>query len=183
MVIRCRIEPADFQALLESVTSGGSPRAGEGFARPFWRNLGIWFVIGLAGTLFVNFMRLGSPPAWFWPAVIGFLSAAIGSAALLAVLHFRARRRAVPRSDGSILGEHVLDFSQEGVTETCSHHKNESRWSGIIEIRIARNHVFLMTDSCAGYIVPKRAFANPEEERSFLDAIDRFRAGESRVDA
>lgn len=50
-------------------------------------------------------------------------------------------------------------------------------------IRNARDHPFLMTDSRAGYIVAKRAFANSEQEQSFFDALDHFRTYAHRGDA
>ena len=179
MVLSYHIEAADFQALCESVATGGSRRAGEGFARGFFRNLTVGFVVGLVGVILINMVAV-RPPAWFWPALIGFLAAAVGFAVLFAVLHVRGRRRAVPLEGGSILGEQVLEVGPAGITQSSRWHRSESHWSGVVEVRNAGKHVFIMIDSCAGYIVPKRVFASPQEERSFFEAVEQCRSGASR---
>jgi hypothetical protein len=182
MTLRFRIEVADFQALLESVATGGSPRAGEGFARPLFRNLAIAFGVGFVGTLLVA--TVSQPlPRWVVPAVLGFLAAAVSGAALVAVAQARSRRRGLPLPEGSIVGDQVLEIGPQGITQSYRHHRGETRWAGVIEVRNARNHLFIMVDSCAGYIVPKRVFADPHAERVFVETVERFRSEAGRSGA
>jgi hypothetical protein len=67
-----------------------------------------------------------------------------------------------------------LEIGPEGIAERSSHYRTQFLWSGVIEIRRARDYIFVMTDTVNGYVIPRRAFPSAVEEGAFLEALERF---------
>jgi hypothetical protein len=40
--------------------------------------------------------------------------------------------------------------------------------AGVLSVNETPTHIFLMTDRLAGYVIPRRAFADPTEHEAFL---------------
>jgi len=66
------------------------------------------------------------------------------------------------------LGHHVVEVSEEGVSDTGDHGQLTIRWSGIGRVREDEHYVYLYTQPDAALVVPKRAFADPAEARELV---------------
>lgn len=177
MVIEYTINPADFQAFVASVATGGSAKRSGAFVSNLVRSSVVWCVGGIVASVLYNTV-VGRPPAWTRPAISGFLLASLVCGGVVAYIQVSTRNRAAPREDGSVLGHHSLELGPDGIVEAGPNYSCATRWPGIVEVRDTKDHIFLMTDACAGYIVPKRAFGSPAEHGAFMHNI---RAHRGRV--
>lgn len=174
MVIEYNIDPADFRAFVVSVASGGSTRTSRGFVSSLVRSFILWCVIGIVASILYNVV-VGRPPAWMRPAISGFVVGSLVCGGIVAFMQTTSRKRAAPREDGNVLGHHSLEIGAEGIAESGPNYCGAMRWEGIVEVRDTSDHIFLMTDACAGYIVPKRVFATPADQTAFMDEIRAYR--------
>lgn len=64
-------------------------------------------------------------------------------------------------------------INETGIETRQENRRSMSNWLGVFAVKEAEEHFFLMVDNCAGYVVPKRAFADTaklEEFRALLAA-------------
>lgn len=73
-----------------------------------------------------------------------------------------------PASGGALIGPRHISLDENGVAEESTNHRHQSTWSGVISVGETGEHVFLMVDRLAGYIVPKRAFRDSSGLEAFL---------------
>ena len=86
------------------------------------------------------------------------------------------RRGLAPLPGGSLVGARRVELADAGVRQLADRHEAFTRWSGILAIEETGTHVFFMTDRLAGYIVPRRAFADAQAWHAFVAfARDRTR--------
>jgi hypothetical protein len=87
------------------------------------------------------------------------------------------RRAATPLDQGSLVGRRRIVLDDDGVKQVAALHEGRTNWRGVLGVHETPAHVFLMTDRLAGYIVPRRAFADPAQYTAFVD-FARKRAGQ-----
>ena len=100
--------------------------------------------------------------------------------ALVLVMFFEFfRRRATsalaPAADGIIIGPRDTSIDDDGVMEQATNHRVFTAWPGVHSVDETDDHVFVMVDRVAGYMVPKRAFRDSSEAAAFM-AFARARA-------
>lgn len=78
------------------------------------------------------------------------------------------RVAASPGERGSLVGPRVVTLSGDGVRQQAPLHHGFTVWEGVLGVHETASHVFLMTDTLAGYIVPRRAFASTEQWHAFV---------------
>jgi hypothetical protein len=67
---------------------------------------------------------------------------------------------------------------EDGIGEKSERHESFFLWSVVRSIEITDKHLFIMVDRLAGYIIPRRAFANEGDCGRFIGAVQqRCRAG------
>lgn len=121
----------------------------------------------LAGTL------LAAAIAWRLDAstmVIVISAPLIGALFLVAAL--QVKRKLVmdlPREGGDILGERFLRVDADGVVERTKTRHTLTQWSGILDVAVNRNYIFIFVDTDHAVIVPKRAFQKPPDAQAFVD--------------
>jgi hypothetical protein len=86
------------------------------------------------------------------------------------------RGAVAPLEDGSLVGPRRIELDDDGVRQIARLHEARTRWPGVLAVDTTDAHIFLMTDRLAGYIVPRRAFADTGEAEAFA-AFARARAG------
>lgn len=79
------------------------------------------------------------------------------------------RLAAAPGERGSLVGPRVITLDAEGVSQVAPLHRGFTSWAGVQGVHQTPAYIFLMTDTLAGYVVPRRAFADAA-------AWDRFAA-------
>ena len=85
------------------------------------------------------------------------------------------RGAVTPLEEGSLVGPRRIELDDDGVRQIAALHEARTRWPGVLSVDATDTHIFLMTDRLAGYIVPRRAFADGEEAEAFI-AFARGRA-------
>ena len=86
----------------------------------------------------------------------------------------------VPAPDGYILGPREVDVSDEGLRERSDRHESLFRWATVRVVECSGDHLFIMVDTSAGFIVPLRSFPSLSEREQFLDEVQRHVSSCSR---
>ncbi len=82
------------------------------------------------------------------------------------------RLAAAPGDHGSLVGPRVVRLDRDGVTQEAPLHRGFTAWAGILAVHRTATHVFLMTDTLAGYVVPRRAFPDEASWMGFAAEAD-----------
>ncbi|MGE0392948.1 MAG: YcxB family protein [Vicinamibacterales bacterium] len=83
------------------------------------------------------------------------------------------RLAASPGERGSLVGPRTVSLSAAGVRQVAPLHEGFTSWAGVLEVAQTRTHLFLMTDTLAGYVVPRRAFTDDAAWQAFADCARR----------
>lgn len=75
----------------------------------------------------------------------------------------------------SMLGEHSLTLTDEGVIEKNNSGETKTNWSSIEKIVQTDEHLYIYIDSIKAYIVPIKAFKGESEKQYFLNEIRKYR--------
>lgn len=157
MTIQTEITLADYRAYMRSVLQASTPH-------PAVRLMVFGMLIAIPFVMF-EFAR---DREQMLDLMVGFLVGWLG-------LFFISRLRAgklVPAPDGTILGRKTLSITKEGVRQTSDRADGFYQWSAVRKLMVTREHIFLMLDNIAGFIVPRRSFGSEDEERQFLREIE-----------
>ena len=165
MNIQIQIDPADYTQFVRHVTCACSDaRYGRKLARFLYALL-----IGLAAGFFASRAGVG----------LHFFSILIGAAAgvfwLYTLVKFQMRGLH-PSPDGMIRTPQELQISPDGVRVRARHFELFYRWEAVKSIDETSEHIFIMVDRIAGFIVPKRVFASKTEPDEFLRQSREFAA-------
>ena len=118
--------------------------------------------------------------ATFWPfdtvallafAILTPLFYASIIATVAAVMTLDARRR-----DPLLVGEHVLELTDEGVVDRADTTKPVFRLAQLEKIVSTKRYFYVFIKDIGVGIVPKRAFATEDEARAFQTAIQQRRS-------
>jgi len=77
----------------------------------------------------------------------------------------------LPSDKGSILGKRKYTITDEGLLEESEINNNLRKWSGIKTVDVNRNSVFIVVDTIAAYVIPKRSFKDDNEMNSFVQRV------------
>jgi hypothetical protein len=88
-------------------------------------------------------------------------------------------QRMQPVDDGLIVGSQEVFLEDEGIRQRSAHHQSVYQWSLVRSITVTEQHVFVMLDSVAGLILPRRSFSSDTERESFVSEMER-RSGKVR---
>ena len=118
-----------------------------------------------------------------WFELRDLLVCSSGAALVLVVMvvnTVRVRARLTPAPDGSVLRPWDLELSGDGLRIKNTHGEGMLVWPSVREIRETPSHLFLMTDTCTGLIVPKGAL-NELGTRERVNALLRSHVPERAV--
>jgi hypothetical protein len=73
-----------------------------------------------------------------------------------------------PTMGGALVGHREITLDEDGIVEESANHRHQSRWPGVVAVDETSDHVFVMIDRFAGYIVPKRAFQDSLNLNAFV---------------
>jgi hypothetical protein len=154
---------------------------------PTMRRMNWFFMVVPTIALFLGFVYVGRAKP-LHGVLIGLFASAIylafglvaGPRAVRAFI--RSTLRDGPHHTG--LGHHVLELSPEGLADKGEHGEMTIRWSGVGRVREDADYVYLYTQPDAALVVPKRAFAQPNEALEFVsDARRRVEQSVAPVEA
>jgi len=71
------------------------------------------------------------------------------------------------RPDRGQLGWHRLVLTEEGLTESTAVGESRTTWAGVHRVEQNRDYIYIYTAPALAHVVPKRAFASPEQAERF----------------
>ena len=153
--------PADIQAFQKfaaSLVRGFTSKASLGFS---WRSMVLGVPVGILLFIAAKLLRFTfhMPTAlvlagvflafWWWAS-------------------WSLARATPPAERGAFLVRRQVSLDENGIREQSAEHKHYSTWQGVLSVEETPDHVFLMIDRFAGYIVPKRAFSDAAQLGEFV---------------
>ena len=74
----------------------------------------------------------------------------------------------VPKLNRAILTSHTVTLNDSGVAAETGTSRAETRWSGVLKVRQNRSFIYLYCAEHAAHVIPKRAFASPDDAVRFF---------------
>lgn len=131
---------------------------------------GLMFVVSVA--LLVSLISMVRS---FFPGAL-FIQLAMFLVLYSIFVHFwnrYSRRIMAPEQGGSLLGPHTFSLTPEGFEDRGNFSFSLTRWSGVQTIQETPGHLFVFIDKTVAHIIPRRAFATPEDYEEFVQALRR----------
>lgn len=164
MTLEFEIEGEDLRALVRALrrTPEGRHQIWYEYSNALWLALIPLIVVGgvlvMGKSPLVSYALLVAAPlvtyALVWSVYYRYL------------LNLALERRAAPPS-GVGLGRHQLRLSADGIHEVQPYGEAHHRWSVVQQVLEGPEHLFVGVLPGGHYIVPKRAFANREDQEAF----------------
>jgi len=147
-----------FQQFAVTKVRGFTSRASLGFS---WRPIALGIPIGIVLVILAktSTFELHVPTALVCAAI--FVS-------FWLFFRWRFSRALPPVAEGSCLGPRRTTLDDGGIREKSAHSEHYTDWQGVLSVEETDQHIFVMIDRFAGYIIPKRAFADVTHSQEFL---------------
>ena len=159
MRFQVSIETSDYDAFVTHVVKA---RGRHRSRKSRIRDVAIW--ISLVAIFVATFQYAGSRSGELTAPcfAIPFVFTAVFLTLFLLFL-WDNQKKLRPSANGTILGRHDYDLGEDGIRVSSSHSESFLRWSGVRELLESDSHLFVMTDTAAGIIWPKRDIDSPSE--------------------
>jgi YcxB-like protein len=72
------------------------------------------------------------------------------------------------RADRGRLGRHRVVLGEDGLIESTAVNESRTAWAGVDRVEQSPDYIFIYTSSATAYVVPKRAFSDPQEAEAFF---------------
>ena len=137
-----------------------------------------WTGIGIGLILIWDANRLERPHLWEYLAV---LAVAVTAFALLAVhvnmRHWHWLRKLLNEGKNrSTVGRQKIILTEENIIGVNDVGELRTQWSGIEKIEETKDYIYIYLGVILAYIIPKRAFSEPEKAQEFLETAKRYLA-------
>lgn len=73
-----------------------------------------------------------------------------------------------------ILGEHTITIDPEGLTESTSVNEGRHSWRGVHRVDSTSEHILIYIQPTMAHVIPRRAFAAPEQADLFFQTAAGF---------
>ena len=70
----------------------------------------------------------------------------------------------------------LLELLPDGLKHTMNASTNTVAWPAVKRIDDAEGHLFFLLDDNSGFVIPRRAFADEEQYRTFAETARRYQA-------
>jgi YcxB-like protein len=137
-------------------------------------NTTIWVAIAYCFVAVGILAALDGFSAVVWMLMSGLLAVAVGVGCHRSYLRRRAHR--LCRETAGATGEWLLEITSDGLF--CSAELGEStiKWPAYTHVFGTSEHIYLYRGPQRAIIIPRRAFASPEEAEAFLQAAQEWHA-------
>jgi hypothetical protein len=115
--------------------------------------------------------REGSIIEILWPMLIVAIT-------FLAIAYFytlKFRKNLTPKPGGFILGTTKFKFTENGIEEEGENYKTSMSWGGVLNILNELNYIYIVLDTAAAYIIPKRIFNSEDQAIEFFNQLEKLR--------
>jgi hypothetical protein len=147
-----------FQQFAVTKVRGFTSRASLGLS---WRSIAVGMPIGIVLVILTKIS------AFEFHAPTALVCAAIFVSFWL-FFRWRFSRALPPVAEGSLLGPRRTTLDDWGIRERSAHSEHCTDWQGVLSVEETEQHIFVMIDRFAGYVIPKRAFADVERLQEFV---------------
>jgi hypothetical protein len=159
--VNVEITPADWVAFQRHAGAAVSSFTGKAATGLSWRSI----VLGIpAGVLFFFAVKALSFDFHTPTAVLLLVVILL----FWAFFRWQLATAFSPTLGGALVGHREITLDEDGIVEASANHTHQSRWAGVVAVDETSDHVFLMIDRFAGYIVPKRAFQDAINLNAFV---------------
>jgi hypothetical protein len=175
MSIKTDISQEDYTAFVKHVARTLSAARGDRIVRIF-----IGICVGLGVGFVLSGLHLRFSPRILPAMVFGAVAGAFLLMVFVTDVSRRQMQRMRPTEDGYIIGPQEVFLEDEGLRQRSGRHQSVFQWSLVRAVAVTEQHVFVMVDSIAGIILPRRAFTSDAEREKFVREIE-TRSGKVRI--
>ena len=83
----------------------------------------------------------------------------------------KARKLAIPKDDGLLLGNKEIEINETGITEINNFGTAYYKWDAVESVEEFNGNVYLFFDPMLGYIFPGACFKDDEERKELIENI------------
>lgn len=140
------------------------------FHLPKYRNM---IFAAFAGTPLLFFVVL-KLTGWGWAySIIGGLILG-GLFNLYFVYRIKSKTMKLVKDHDGILGEHLIEIDERGLHESSVNNHSRYAWTGIQQLRMDKDYLYIFVNNLQAVIIPKRSFSGQKEELEFSEAVERY---------
>lgn len=153
MIARCNLDYSDYRAFRRHVMFR-------------YRKIH-WLYGGMLALILLLTWFGGRPEETTTDKIYALIGGAVvfGGAGLVFYFILRVISRFTGGRFRGTTGEHVFEISDDGLTESNTNGKIETRLGGIRRIDETAQHFFVITTTGMGHVIPKRALESPNALR------------------
>ncbi|MCM3783455.1 YcxB family protein [Neobacillus mesonae] len=140
------------------------------FHMPQFKNLILLVMIVLPILMCAALKVLGR--SWEVSIILGLLIGVLAD--LYVVFSVKLKVQRYVKTNKGLVGEHTIEVNDNGFTETTSINQTHYPWSKIAHIREDGGYFYVFVNDTQGINVPKRGFANAEEQAEFKQLVEKY---------
>ncbi len=157
------LQLADFEALTKHVLAKPDAGARNNFGTV--PKIGLWVCIVV---VLVVLLQLGVLSR---PTLLVALGGIVVFGAIFWLFFRQALSRSMPGDSGVILGSHTYEFTDDAIRDSSRNAESIVRWHAVRSIDETDDHIFVMVDRNAAFIVPKRDLPSESDQQSLRDLV------------
>lgn len=143
------------------------------------RSILIQRILGPVIFVIVPFMiiQFTDIPLWYWLLVFGVSSVvwfAFYPRYATWEITRRIKKMLAEGNNENLFNERILVLTNEGITETSSIGETKISWAKIERFEETEDYLYIYVSSVSAHIVPKRVFANTNEQEKFINKITEY---------
>lgn len=140
------------------------------FHLPKYKGMILSALIGIPIISIAVFKILG----WGWiSSIIGGLVIG-GLCDLFFVYRLKRKIMSMVKYNDGILGERTIEIDENGLSEYSPKIQSRYEWSAMHQLTQDAENLYLFINDLQAVVVPKRYFANPEEETAFTRLVGQY---------
>lgn len=121
-------------------------------------------ILVFIGFLFLRILFQMSFPLVLIVSIVGGI---IGDLLLLYMMKLQIMK--LPEDKEGLLGEHIIEISEEGIRESTSVNTGFNIWNGVHGIDQDKDYIYIFLDSMLAHIIPKKSFQSMVEANEFYN--------------
>ncbi|MFC7679209.1 YcxB family protein [Paenibacillus sp. GCM10028914] len=141
------------------------------FNMPKYRIAMIFSLLSIPVSCIIISKLLGS--GWLFSIITGAIIGGLADVLFIYRIKSRTMKMVVKMNDG-VVGEHLIEVSEQGLYDATTRAKSHSAWDGIHDLRQDKHSMYIFVNSLQATIIPKRSFANQAEEQAFIKLVEQY---------
>jgi hypothetical protein len=133
------------------------------------KKMGFWLPcigFGIVLGLIISIGKISIDP-------VSIMIGSFGMAFLIFIIARSQLQSIKPALDGIFLGPNSVSISDEGIRTFSANYDSLYRWKTVRNAQVTDKHIFIIVDTIAAIMVPRRSFSSDIEREQFLDEIQK----------